>query len=189
MKAREKLYFDSFREVVKAVHSTLDIQKVLNMLVRKVTQVMEVKGGAIRLLDPNRRTLELVSSYGLSKKYIEKGTVDADRSMADAMKGKTICIVNVRRDPRIQYQREAVDEGIYGIVSVPLTIKRRVIGVLRLYTRKPRTFSRAEIHFVEALAEIGAIAIENARMYERVKKDYEDVMSDIYTFTGFRRSI
>lgn len=189
MKTREKLYFDSFREVVKAVHSTLDIKKVLNMLVKKITQVMGLKGCAIRLLDPNRRTLELVSSYGLSKKYIEKGSVDADRSIAQAMRGKTVYIVNVREDPRVQYQKEALEEGIYGIVSVPLTLKRQVIGVLRLYLKKPHTFSRSEIQFVEAIAEIGTIAIENARMYERIKKDYEDVMTDIYTFAGFRQSI
>jgi signal transduction protein with GAF and PtsI domain len=189
MKAREKLYFDSFREVVKAVHSTLDIKEVLKMLVRKVTKVMGVKGCAIRLLDPNRRTLELVSSFGLSEKYIGKGSVDADRSIAEAMKGKTVCISNVRKDSRVQYQKEAIKEGIYGIVSVPFIIKRRVIGVLRLYTKKPRTFSKAEISFIEALAEMGAIAIENARMYEGIRKDYENVMSDLYTFAGYRRSI
>jgi signal transduction protein with GAF and PtsI domain len=189
MKTRKKLYFDSFREVVKAVHSTLDIKKVLNMLVKKVTKVMAEKGCAIRLIDPNKRTLELVSSYGLSEKYIGKGSVDADRSISEAMKGKTVCIYNVRKDPRVQYQKEAIEEGIYSIVSVPFIIKRRVIGVLRLYTKKPRTFSKAEISFIEALAEMGAIAIENARMYEGIRKDYENVMSDLYTFVGYRRSI
>jgi signal transduction protein with GAF and PtsI domain len=189
MKAHEKLYFNSFREVVKAVHSTLDINEVLKMLVKKITKVMKVKGCAIRLLDLNKRTLELVSFYGLSERYIGKGSVDADRSMAQAMRGKTICIYNVRKDPRVQYQKEAVEEGIYGIVSVPFTIKRQVIGVLRLYTKKSRIFSKAEINFIEALVEMGAIAIENARMYESIKKDYENMMSDIYTFVGYRRSI
>lgn len=189
MKAREKLYFDSFKDVVKAVNSTLDIKEVLKMLVKKIMKAMGVKGCAIRLLDPKRRTLELVSSHGLSEKYIGKGPVDADRSIAEAMKGKTVCVSNVRKDSRVQYQKEAIEEGIFGIISVPFRIKRRVIGVLRLYTGKPRTFSKAEINFVEALAEMGAIAIENARMYETIKKDYEDMMSDIYAFVGYRRSI
>ena len=189
MKGREKLYFDSFREVVKAVHSTLEIKEVLKLLGKKVTKVMGVKGCAIRLLDPTKRTLELVSSYGLSEKYVGKGSVDADRSIAEVMKGKTVYISNARKDPRVQYQKEAIEEGIYGIVSVPFIIKRRVIGVLRLYTKKPRVFSKAEIIFIEALAEIGAIAVENARMYEEIRKDYENMMSDLYTFVGYRRSI
>lgn len=189
MKPNEKEYFNSFREVVKAIHSTLDIREVLKMLVTKVAQGMNLKGCAIRLLDPNRRTLELVSSYGLSEKYLRKGSVDVDRSIAEAMEGKTVSIYNATEDPRAQYQKEASDEGIYSIISVPFSIKGRVIGVLRLYTAEPRTFSKDEIDFIEALAEMGAIAIENARMYERVCKDYEEVMSDILTFVGYRRSI
>jgi len=189
MKPSDKLYFDSFREVVKAVHSTLDIREVLSMLVSKVAQVMELKGCAIRLLDPNRRTLELVSSCGLSERYLQKGAVDADRSIAEALEGKTVSIYNATEDSRAQYQKEALEEGIRGIVSVPFSIKGRVIGVLRLYTSEPRSFSKDELNFIEALAEMGAIAIENARMYESIRKDYGELMSDIHTFVGYRRSI
>jgi len=189
MKVRKKSYFDSFREVVKAVNSTLDLREVLKMLVGEVTRVLDLKGCSIRLLDPNRRTLELVSYQGLSEKYIRKGPVDADRSIAEAMEGKTVRIYNVAEDPRVQYQKEAIEEGIYGIVSVPLPIKGRVIGVLRLYAGEPHILSDDEINFAEALAEMGAIAIENAKMYETIRKDYENVMSDIFTFVGYRRSI
>lgn len=180
---------DSFRDVVKTIHSTLDIREVLRLLVSKVAQVMNVKGCAIHLFDPNRRTLELVSFDGLSDKYIGKGSVDADLSIAVAMEGKTVFIPDATKDPRVQYKKEAAEEGVYSILSVPLSIKGHVIGVLRLYTSEPRTFSEEEIEFIEALSEMGAIAIENARMYESIRKDYEYVMSDIFTFFGYRRSI
>lgn len=55
--------------------------------------------------------------------------------------------------------------------------------------RRRRNFSNEEIGFLEALAEMGALAIENARMYERIRKDYEMLMGDILTFVGYRRSI
>lgn len=189
MTPSEKLFFDSFREVVKAVNSTLDIKEVLKMLVSKVPQVMDLKGCAIRLLDPNRQTLEMVSSHGLSEDYLRKGPVDADRSIVETMEGKTIYIYDATEDPRVQYQKEAAEEGIYSILSLPLSIKGRMIGVLRLYTAESRTFTEGEINFIEALAEMGAIAIENAKMYESIRKDYENVMSDIYAFIGYRRSI
>jgi signal transduction protein with GAF and PtsI domain len=184
-----KLYFNSFREIVKAIHSTLDIREVLQLLAAKVTQVMNLKACAVRLLDPAKRNLELVTAHGLSEKYLSKGAVDADRSIAKAMEGKTVSIYNAMEDPRAQYQKEAAEEGIYTIVSVPSTIKGRIIGVLRLYTSQPRSFSAEEIGFLEALAEMGALAIENARMYERLRKDYEILMSDILTFLGCRRSL
>jgi signal transduction protein with GAF and PtsI domain len=177
MKPQDKRYFDSFREVVKAVNSTLDRQEVLDLLVNNVTQVMDLKASAIRLLDPRNRTLELVASHGLSNTYLNKGPVDADQSIADAMEGKTISVYNVIEDPRAQYPKEAQVEGIASIISVPLCIKGGVIGVLRLYTPAPREFSEQEINSVEALAEMGAIAIENARVYEKIKRDYETLMS------------
>ena len=177
MKPQEERYFDSFREVVKAVNSTLDRQEVLDLLTNNVTQVMDLKASAIRLLDPRKRTLELVASHGLSEKYLNKGPVDADQSIADAMEGKTIRVYNVIEDPRAQYPKEAKEEGIASIISVPLRIKGGVIGVMRLYTPAPREFSEEEINSAEALAEMGAIAIENARMYERIKRDYETLMS------------
>ena len=104
-------FFASFREVVKAVHSTLDIKEVLNLLVRKVVQVMSLKGCAIRLLDATRMRLELVSSHGLSDKYLLKGPVDVDRSIAEAMRGKIVTIYNAKEDPGIQYQKEAAEES------------------------------------------------------------------------------
>jgi signal transduction protein with GAF and PtsI domain len=189
MSSQENSYFESFRQVVKAVSSSLDVQEVLTLLVTNVTQVMDLKACAIRLLQPKKRTLELVASHGLSAKYIEKGPVDADRSIAEAMQGKIVNVYNVSDDPRAQYPEAAVAEGIASMLSVPLSIKGRVIGVMRLYTATAREFGGEEIGFAESLAEMGAIAIENARMYERIKKDYESVMSDVYNFVGYRRSI
>ena len=177
MNPEEKGYFDSFLEVVKAVNSTLDRQEVLNLLVSNATQVMNLKASAIRLLDKKQRTLELEASHGLSEKYLHKGPVDADKSIADAMEGKTISVYNVTEDPRAQYPKEAQEEGIASIISVPLRVKGGVIGVMRLYTPEPREFSEEEIDSAEALAEMGAIAIENARMYEKIKRDYETLMS------------
>ena len=141
MKPQEKSYFDSFREVAKAVNSTLDREEVLNLLVHNVTEAMHLKGCVIRLLHTKTRTLEVVASHGLSKKFLTKGPVDADKSIADAMEGKTVSIYNAPEDPRVQYPKEVAKEGVASILSVPLRTKGRVIGVMRLLTAEPRYFS------------------------------------------------
>lgn len=189
MTALDKTYFKSFRDVAKAISSTLDLQQVLDMLVTSMVKVMDLKACAIRLLDSKQRTLELLAAHGLTDAYIRKGPVDADRSIAEAMQGKVVVINDAVTDPRAQYQQEAKAEGIASIVSIPLYVRDRIIGVVRLYSAAPRDFSEEELDFAIALAEMGAIAIQNAKMYERIKKDYESVMSDIYNFVGYRRSI
>lgn len=188
MSSGDKLYFDSFREVVKAIHSTLDIKIVLNLMAQKVAEAMNLKGCAIRLLDSTRMRLELVAAYGLSDRYLRKGPVDVDRSISEAMRGRIVSVHDAKEDPAVQYRKEAAEEGIASLISVPLSAKGKVIGVLRLYTAEPRVLSGDEMNFVEALAEMGAIAIENARMYERIRKDYEAVMTDLGTFADYRRN-
>ena len=120
MTTPEKTYFNSFREVVKAINSTLDLQEVLSLLVSKMAQVMDLKACAIRLLDSKQRTLELLASQGLSDAYIQKGSVDADRSIAEAMEGKIVVIKDAGKDPRAQYQREATAEGTRSNLSATL---------------------------------------------------------------------
>lgn len=173
MDSNERSYFDAFRKVLKAVTSTLSLEEVLNLLVRNVAEVMDLKACAIRLFYPSKRTLELVASHGLSRKYIGKGAVDADISIAESMKGKIVTILNVADDPRAQYPKAAVEEGIVSLASIPLTLKERVIGVLRIYTGAPHSFSEDELNFAEALAEMGAIAIQNARLYEGLREDFD----------------
>ena len=126
----------------------------------------------------------LVAAHGWSEKYLTKGAVAVDRSIAEAMEGKTVSVYDATKDRRAQYPKEAIEEGISSIVSVPFTIKGKGIGVLRLYTSEPRKFSAEEMGFLESLAEMGALAIENARMYEQIRKDYENLMKDILSFVG-----
>lgn len=186
---KEKTYFEAFREMVQVVSGSLDVQSVLQAMVHTIPRVLGVKACAVRLLDPKGRTLELAASYGLSDAYIHKGPVDADQSLADSLQGRTVIITDAATDPRAQYGDAARREGIVGICSVPLKVKGRVIGVLRIYTDAPKDFQEEDVTFVEALGELGGIAIENARMYERLKKDYEEVMSDVFRFVGYRRSL
>ncbi len=186
---KERTYFEAFREMVQVVSGSLDVHNVLQAMVQTIPRVLGVKACAVRLLDPKGRTLELAASFGLSDAYIHKGPVDADQSLAESLQGRTVVIDDAATDPRAQYGEAAKREGIVTICSVPLKVKGRVIGVLRLYTEAPRSFQEDDLAFLEALGELGGIAIENARLYERLKKDYEEVMSDVFRFVGYRRSL
>ena len=66
------------------------------------------------------------------------------------------------------------------MVTVPLKVKGRAIGVLRVYTSTAREFRDPEIEFLTALASFGAIAIENARLFQHVKSEYEELTKDVW---------
>ena len=184
---RELNFLKGLLEVSKAVNSALDVKKVLQLLVKTAVNALDIKAAAVRLLDEKRARMELVASYGLSDRYITKGPVGADKSITEAMMGKAVSIYDVASDPRATYPKEAAEEGIRSILSVPINLKGNVIGVMRIYTSEYRDFSDDEITFISSLAEQAALAMENARMYQKLKGEYEELMGDIYTFTGFTR--
>ncbi len=186
-RTKELNFLKGLLQVSKAVNSALDVKKVLQLLVKTATTSLDIKAAAVRLLDENRQRMELVSSYGLSDRYITKGPVGTDKSITEAMMGKAVSIYDVASDPRANYPKEAEEEGIRSILSVPITLKGNVIGVMRIYTSEPRDFSDDEITFISSLAEQAALAMENARLYQKLKGEYEELMGDLYRFTGFTR--
>ncbi len=176
-------------EISKAVNSALDVKKVLHLLVKTATTALDIKAAAVRLLDEKRQMMKLVASYGLSDRYINKGPVGTDKSLTEAMMGKAVSIYDVAQDPHATYPKEAEEEGIKSILSVPINLKGNVIGVMRIYSSEPRDFSDEEITFISSLAEQAALAMENARLYQKLKGEYEELMGDLYRFTGFTRGI
>ncbi|HLD46772.1 MAG TPA: GAF domain-containing protein [Desulfobaccales bacterium] len=186
-RTKELNFLKGLLEVSKAINSALDVKKVLNLLVKTVTTALDIKGAGVRLLDEKRQQMELVAHYGLSDRYITKGPVGTDKSITDAMMGKAVSIYDVDSDPRATYPQQAAEEGIRSILSVPINLKGNVIGVMRIYTSEPREFSDDEITFISSLAEQAALGMENARLYQKLKGEYEEMMGDLYSFTGFTR--
>ena len=112
---------------------------------------------------------------------MDKGPLDASKSMASTvLDGKHVWIEDATTDLRMQYPEEARREGIASILSVPLIVRNKVIGALRVYTGEPREFSDEEIKFLYGFAEQVALAIENARSYEDVKDEYEALRDDLW---------
>jgi signal transduction protein with GAF and PtsI domain len=176
MQQKEVAYLQIFHEVSRAVLSVRDVQTVLGLIAEKIVPLLDIKASALRLLGEGTQRLELAASHGLSKKYLEKGPVFADRSITDAFTGHPVLVENAPTDDRIQYRDEAKEEGIASILSVPMVVRARVIGVLRIYTGEPRRFSQKEIDLISAIAEIGAIAIDNARTFEAKEAELSEIL-------------
>ncbi len=169
--SKEREYLNVFQEVAQAVSSTLSLDDVLSLIVRKIPEVLNLKAATIRLLDADGMRLELVAAHGLSEKYLSRGPVDTEENIREALKEKPVAIYDATTDPRLTYRKEAEEEGIKSILTLPIIARGRVIGILRLLTGWPRHFSEQEISFAGALAEQCGTAIENARLYEQQHRE------------------
>lgn len=172
---------DTFEEIKDAISSTLNLRDVLDTIVTGVVKVMKVKGSTLSLLDTKREKLRVFAHHGLSRDYVQKGPIDSSKSLSETtLHGKFTWVEDVSNDTRVQYPKEAMREGIVSILSVPLIVRNKVIGALRVYTSERREFTEEEIKFLNGFAEQVAMAIENARSYQDVKDEYEALRDDLW---------
>lgn len=178
MKEKEMDYFVALYDVARAINASLEPAKVLEKIVRCVAQAMQVKACSIRILDSSEKKLILGAAYGLSKGYIQKGQILVSESGLDqkALKGKTVFIKDAQTSKYFQYGARAKTEGIQSVLVVPLLLEKSAIGVLRAYADKVREFNSREIKFLEAVANLSAIALDNARMHKTLQTSC-DLMS------------
>lgn len=180
----KKIYLESYQNICKAISSSLSLKEVLNLIVTNAVRVMNVKASMLRLLNKETQMLEMAACHGLSERYINKGPVDYDPSVADALAGKAVSIYDISADPDARYRKEAEEEGIRSILSIPVTFKKEVIGVLRMYTAEPVKYKSEDMKFMTAIAEQAAIAIMNARMFESTvsrAREYLRVFQEVTT--------
>ena len=166
-------FYESLYQAASVLNSARAPEAVLRSLVESVAKATGAKACSLMLLTPDRKILLHTVAYGLSDWYLRKGPIKADKSISEALEGKPVRVLNVIGDERVMYQEQAKKEGIASILSVPMMLRGEVIGVARVYTAKPYHFSDDEIYFVEAVANLGARALENARLYDSVQKDYD----------------
>ena len=177
-----KDYYTALHQVALTISSSLELDEVLQRVVTSITEAMQVKACALRLLDAHSGELQLSAVYGLSKGYLTKGPVEVKSSLIDseALCGTSVVIHDVRDDPRFQYQEAARREGIVSVLCVPLEVHGRAIGVIRVYTSEPCDFHEDDIHFLSVLASLAALAIENASLYDGLKRSYDGVMDVLW---------
>lgn len=162
-------------EVAKVINSTLNLPEVLSRLVEQTATSMGVKACVLRLLSRDKKRLLFGAAWGLSEEYLGKGPIEVEKSQVDqeVLSRRPAIIRDVGSDPGWQYPDAAQREGIASVLSVPLAMRDEVIGVIRVYSASLESFSGGEVHFLSAIANLGAIAIRNAMLFQALQRQYE----------------
>jgi sigma-B regulation protein RsbU (phosphoserine phosphatase) len=158
---------DQIYQLSTLVAGEFSLQEVLDRLAEAAVKIVGVKACSIRLLDEEAGELKMRSTYGLSEEYRNKGVVSkSDPVVKAAFAGEAIVLDDMRVDGRVKYKDATIKEGLSQL-TVAMRFKSRDIGVLRLYSPKPKHFAQEDIHLARAVASQCAVAITNARLYSR----------------------
>jgi len=170
---REMLNYESILKITQAISMSRDPEEVTLLIVESVTTALEAKGCALLLFNRKTEELELAAYYGLSAAYVNKGPLSAMHSIAASLQNGPVLIHDVMDDPRIQYPEEAQKEGISSIFSVPMVVRQKPIGALRVYSAEPWEATLEQVNLVQAVAQIAGMALELSRLYKGLKDSIE----------------
>lgn len=170
-------------EVARSITSSLRLRSVLDLIATSAMKVMDARGCGIRLLDKESGELRPVTMHGLSEEYLNKGMVSRESSPLDrrVLGGEAVQVLDVRNDPNFQYPDAAEAEGLRSVLSVPLSSRDEPLGVIRIYARTRRKFKQREIDLLTAFAHQAAVAIENAELYEDIRRNYYETLRALTT--------
>ena len=131
--SREQLAaLTAISEISQALISTLDLDRLLNLIVEKSVNLLNARGAILRLLNPETQTLEIRASYGLPPDIARSRALAFGEGIAGrvAVERRPVRIDDASRDPL------AAAVGLFkSIVCVPLISKNQILGTLALYDK------------------------------------------------------
>lgn len=163
-KGKREINYQTLQNISDIIGSAKDMVSVAKRTVTALTETLGIKGAAVMILDRRSKELQIAASHGLSAFYLNKGPLSATKSIAASITEGPVAIYDIRDDPRLQYPEEANREGIESMVSLPMVLRGKPLGVLRVYTSEPWEFSMQDLTFLQAIATILALVLENLRV-------------------------
>jgi signal transduction histidine kinase len=155
----------------RLVTSSLEIQGVVDAVVRSAREVLEVDQVRLWTLDEASGDLLLNASsdaWPAERGWITRMPVEGSLLGTVLTSGRVYQTTDVVHHPQLRNRRYVEAEGLHGYIAVPLMLRERPFGVLALFTRERRAFDPDEVSVLEALGLQAAIALENARLFEVV---------------------
>lgn len=165
---RQRRLADTLRDVTAAMASTLDLRGVLDGVLEGLDEVMPYDTSTLMLRQDD--SMHIMASRGFDSASSVRGTtipIESDPTIQELLTNRSAVIVTDWTDrPRGIYVGDVAEVG--GFIAVPLMARNRVIGVLTVASFNT-AYSLAESVIADAFADHAAVAIQNARLFQRTQ--------------------
>lgn len=152
----------ALHDVALAVNSSLDVDRVLEVILARACDLLQARKGSVLLLDAASDELTIAVAYGLSDDVVASTRIPLGEGIAGAVaaSGEPRRLASGTRD------RDGTTVAVPAALCVPLTVGDEVIGVLNVSDRAAGDeFGEADLSLASLLAAQSAIAIRNARAF------------------------
>ncbi len=154
-------------EIGEEINASLDLEKVLAKTATLVKPLIDYEILCVMLLDPATRTLSCRYAAGFNRQAMDNWHIPVGQGITGTVAAtrEPVRTGDVRNDPRYIQTSESVRSEL----AVPLVFKNQLIGVLDVQSAEPDYFTHEQQEILVLLASRLAVAIENARLFERAR--------------------
>ena len=164
---------EALAEIGRSVTATLDLDRVLDLVVERVSAAMGADAVSILRLDGD--TLHYVRARGLSAGRETSLILKAGDELTSLMR-EPVWSADLPGDPRFGGSHNALalfkTEGVRAVLAAPVILGENAWGILGVSMGEPHRFSPEEVRFAGAVAQQAAIAIGNAKLYADLRSAY-----------------
>lgn len=172
-----KKQIQALLEISKAISSDQYLDDILKLIVTLTANVMDSKICSLWILDEKEKVLRIRATQAMSEEYLKERSLKLGEGVVGyvAQHNQPLSILDVLKDPRYKEKELAKKEGLVSMLSVPMVVKDKVIGVINVYTSYPHEFTETEKAVLTMVANQAAICIQNTELMVQTKVIQEEL--------------
>ncbi len=176
-KTSYKKQIEALSEISQAISSDQYLDDILKLIVTVTANVMGSKICSLWILDEKEKALKIRATQTMSEEYLKERSLRLGEGVVGyvAQQKKPLAVLDVLKEPRFKEKELARKEGLVSMLSVPLALKDKVIGVINCYTSYPHEFTETERAVLTTVANQAAICIENTELMVKTKVIQEEL--------------
>jgi diguanylate cyclase (GGDEF)-like protein len=179
----------AFHQIARALTSSLDLESILITIMRQIERFFCPETWTLLLTEEQRKELYCVIADG----HLDRRLTDMRIPIGDGVAGEVARRGEAVILPHIEEGKDVVPDfkgqlnsEIRSAICIPLRCRQKTLGVIQLFNLPPEAFSEPSISSLMVLSDFAAIAIENARAFQRVQElTITDECTGLYNLRHF----
>jgi len=176
MKQRLK-QLNALHQIDLAISSSHDIRSSLEVLLEQVKSELNVDAADVLVISPNAKSFHFAAGLGFKTHFIEHTHIKVGEGIAGkaGLEKRIISITELKKEEGFSRSALLAEEDFISFHAVPLIAKGEVKGILEVFSRSQRYFSREWLDFLEMLAGQAALAVDNAILFDDLQKSNQEL--------------
>ncbi|MDI6785605.1 MAG: diguanylate cyclase [bacterium] len=166
--------FHDLFEASKELVLNLEPKKLYPLIVEMARKAMNIQTCSLMLIDEEKEEMTIKAAYGLSDKVINSTHLKLKEGLVGYVirTGKPLLVKDVEKDTRVNMKHKPERYHTKSLIISPLKVENKIIGVLNVNNKEDyKAFNEDDLNLLSIICGHAAIAIENSKAYEKVKRD------------------